>query len=110
MYLLSPTRYSRFNALKAMNPRLKTSLAVGGWTHPAELFTNAVATKQTRDKLNKSIIQFLRKWNFDGFDLDWEYPGNRGSPAGDKIKFTLWCKVGHRLRVLPPIVHKMKTK
>jgi len=84
--------YTRFNAMKEQNPKLKTLLAVGGWNHPMERFTNSVATPESRAKLNKSIINWLRRWGFDGFDLDWEYPGNRGSPAGDKQKFTAWCK------------------
>jgi chitinase len=61
------------------NPSVKTSIAVGGWNLGSAPFTRMVATAASRQEFATSTVKFLRDHNFDGLDLDWEYPANRGS-------------------------------
>ena len=71
------TNFLKLQELKNRNPELKLLVSIGGWTH-SKGFSDAVLTEESRKKLTASGIEFLLKYNLDGLDFDWEYPGYPG--------------------------------
>lgn len=66
--------YERLTELKNKNPRLKVLLAVGGWSFGTEKFKDMAKNQYNRQLFIFSALDFLREHNFDGLDLDWEFP------------------------------------
>ncbi|CAL4128798.1 unnamed protein product, partial [Meganyctiphanes norvegica] len=84
--------YGRFTGLKKLNPSLCTMLAIGGWNEGSTTYSKMAADPSRRKIFIESVIQLLRQYNFDGLDLDWEYPANRGGIPADKGNFILLVK------------------
>lgn len=75
----------RFNGLRKQNPEIKTLIAIGGWNAESKVFSDVVADPNLRAAFIKNAIEFVSLHKFDGFDLDWEYPAQRGGNPADKV-------------------------
>lgn len=86
--------YDQVNALKTKYTHLKTILSIGGWSHGATIFSNMAASATNRATFISSAISFVRKYNFDGIDIDWEYPAfaDQGGRPEDTINFSSLLK------------------
>ncbi len=67
--------------LRQQNPQLKLDLSVGGWTL-SEGFYWMAGNPTRRKAFVDSIVHFLERFDFDGVDIDWEYPAKDGSVPG----------------------------
>ncbi|OBT56197.1 hypothetical protein VE04_02873 [Pseudogymnoascus sp. 24MN13] len=87
--------YRRLAALKSDDPTLQTYIAIGGWTFNDEgsgterIFGNIASSEENQKKFFKSLVAFLSKYDFNGVDLDWEYPEapDRSGKGEDYVNF-----------------------
>ena len=61
-------------SLRSRNPKLAILVSVGGWTWSGG-FSDEALTPQSRAVFVASAIDYVRRHDLDGFDVDWEYPG-----------------------------------
>jgi chitinase len=66
--------YEQFNMLKHKNPQMKTLLSLGGASVNATQFRTVFEPDKIRREFIRNTIKYLRKYRFDGLDLDWEFP------------------------------------
>ena len=65
--------YKKVTALKSR--KKKVLLAIGGWNDSeGDKYSRLVNSKTSRRTFVTQVVSFLEDNNFDGLDLDWEYP------------------------------------
>ncbi|AWB27116.1 glycosyl hydrolase family 18 protein [Halococcoides cellulosivorans] len=75
------------------HPETTMLLSIGGWSY-SEAFSDAAMTPERRERFAESAVRIMRTYEFDGIDVDWEYPGGGGAPGNtvrpdDAHNFTL---------------------
>jgi chitinase len=91
----TPTSYYPNTSIvdRAHNAGVKIVPSIGGWTL-SDKFPAIAADATKRANFAHACIQLCQQYNFDGIDIDWEYPGyteHLGTTA-DKQNFTIFLQ------------------
>lgn len=87
-------RYNSFNNLKTKYTKLKTMLSIGGDLMSVSPMSQMASNDVNRLHFVKTSINFVKKYGFDGIDIDWEYPNDvsRGGQYVDPDNFVKLLK------------------
>lgn len=69
----NPDKLIKMSQLKNENPNLKIILGIGSMRRDG--FSEMACDREKRELFAKSCDSIIRKYNLDGIDLDWEFPG-----------------------------------
>ncbi|NSS93212.1 bacterial Ig-like domain-containing protein [Enterococcus faecalis] len=75
---------------KAEENDVVAMVSIGGWTNSVDDrgFDHATATPERMNRFTDQLVEFMLKYEFDGIDIDWEYPENNE----EKTKFVALLK------------------
>jgi chitinase len=94
-YARDAENFATLTALRKQNPSLKILVSVGGWLW-SNNFSDVAQTAASRQVFIASAMDFLNRYDLDGLDIDWEYPGMPGAGhpfrQEDKENFTALLK------------------
>lgn len=87
--------YGQFNlmhTLKKMHPNVTVLISTGGWGASEGLWY-ATQNEAAMRKFSASAIKFIRKYGFDGIDIDFEFPSETPL-SGNYTNFTESIRAG----------------
>jgi chitinase len=94
-FKLDAENFAFLTGLRKENPSFTVLVSVGGWLWSTN-FSDISLTAQSRGLFIQSVMDFLRRYDLDGLDIDWEYPGMEGAGnrfrSEDRQNFTLLVK------------------
>ena len=65
--------YRKVTELKSQG--IKVLIALGGWNDSlGDKYSRLVNSPSARANFVRTVVEFIEKHDFDGLDLDWEYP------------------------------------
>lgn len=70
--MLSGVWSNPLKEIKQKNPDIKLMVAVGGWGFGVQRMTEMLKDESSRKKFVDDSVNFLKKFEFDGLDLDFE--------------------------------------
>ncbi len=93
--------YGQFNLMHTMKekyPDVTVLISTGGWGASQSLW-KVTENEENMNKFADSAVEFIRKYGFDGIDIDFEYPSETsqsGNPADFEISEPLRPGIGDR--------------
>ncbi|CAL1528482.1 unnamed protein product [Lymnaea stagnalis] len=84
--------YRKLNGQKRDKPGLITLLRVSPPKESNEPFSTMVGTVANRQAFITAAIAYLKKYRFDGLEINWPRPGEFGGKAEDKTNYSAFLK------------------
>ena len=88
-------KYAKVQELRLLNPDIRILITL--IAYPGSVFSDATRNDEVRKVFARNILNFLREHNFDGVDIDWEFPVFTSKRLRDKRNFVSLLREIRRL-------------